>query len=450
MSNVFKDQMTTITPPVESQAPVIYYDGSRYLLDSGERFIPIDQRSAIRHLKRSGIAEDEVEEEVCQIQTDGFVDYAGPLAGHSRGVHEAGGQRLLATSSPSVIQPGPGSWPTLKAVVTGLLGDDPEAGNRQVETFLGWLKFARQSLTNGNRRPGQALALAGPRQCGKSLLIDLIELAMGGRRGNPYPHFSGRTSFNGDLAGVELLAVDDDCGSSQIAARRHLAASIKSSLFAGSVRIEDKGKRAFTFKPCWRMVLAVNDEPEALMVLPPITEDLADKLILLHCHKRPLPMPAYTEEEREAFFAKLTEEMPAMLRALEAWDVPQELKEERCGIAHYHHPVILRALVELSPEGQLIGLVDALTTDGLMNLPWTGTASELKSLLVTSDATRRDAEKLLGGWTAAPGVYLGRLEGHRAQKLVIGGDGIQRWRVLPPRTGDLEMFPPSNAREEKA
>ena len=424
------------TEPVEATPEAIqdpaarfFYDGTRYFLDTRAEFVPMDQKSVCRHMKRWKHDREEIEAALCRIQTDRHIHFAGPLAGHPRGIHLTGGAKLLATVSPEIIEPKAGPWLTLRAVLDGLL-EDPDAGKAQVETFLAWLKVARESLVSNRRRPGQAIAFAGPRGSGKSLLIDITEAALGGRRANPYPYFTGRTNFNADLAGAELLAVDDEAGSTDIRSRRTLAANVKACLFAGGVRIEGKNKTAFNFKPCWRMLIALNDEPEALLVLPPITEDIGDKITLFRCHKRPLPMPAHTLDEREAFFAKLREELPGMLEWLEGWKIPERLREERCGVKAFHHPAILAALHELSPEGQLSGLIDTANAAGMLALPWTGTAAELKAALCGIHQTARDAEKLLGNWHAAAGSYLARLEGDRVQRLPML-NGVLRWRVLP-------------------
>ncbi len=427
----------TPEPQPQAQAAADYaarffYDGTRYFLDTGAEFVPMDQRSVTRHMRGRGCSPDEISAALCEIQIARHINFAGPLAGHPRGLHIVGGRKLLATSSPEIIAPKPGKWDTLRAVFEGLLLD-PEAGRVQLDTFLAWLKVARESLVSNRRRPGQALALAGPRGCGKSLLIDVAALALGNRRANPYANFTGRTNFNGDLAGAELLAVDDEAGSTDIRARRTLAASIKACLFSGAVRIEAKNAQPFTFAPVWRMLLALNDEPEALLVLPPLTEDVADKITLLRCHKRPLPMPAYTLAERDEFFATLRGELPALLAYLEAWEIPAELQEERCGVLAFHHPAILEALRELSPEGQLVALIDTAARAGGIELPWTGTAAELKNVLLTG-STARDAEKLLGHWHAAAGSYLARLEGDRVERLPML-NGVLRWRVLSGLVG---------------
>ena len=406
-----------------------FYDGRSYYLDSGREYIPMDTASVKRHLQGQdpGLVKSDIDAGICHIQTKQFVHFAGPLAGMNRGLHIASGYRVLVTSSPTIIPAAPGEWPTLRAVIDGLLGNDPDVGDRQVEVFLGWLKFARESITSGRRRPGQVVALAGPRNCGKSLLIDIMELAMGGRRANPTKYFTGRTAFNADLAGAELLVMDDEAGSKDSRARNNLAAAIRANLFSGAVSIEGKHKTQFTFSPCWRMMMALNDEPETLLVLPPITSDIFDKLSLFRCHKRPLPMPAHTLDERDAFFARLKSELPALLDGLLAYDPPAHLREERCGVVHFHHPTILEALHDLSPEAAMIGLIDTAERAGGIVLPWTGTAAELRALLVSCTATGRDAEKLLG-WAQSAGTYLGRLEGERVDRLTVH-DGIQRWRV---------------------
>jgi hypothetical protein len=446
-----KEALASADPETPDLAEAFYYDGSRYYLDTAREFVPMDQKSVSRHMrerlvewfgsmknndKRKPAKDGEAakiwgmtEAALCRIQRERHINYSGPLAGHRRGLHTAGGVKLLATVSPAIIEAAERPWATLQAVIENLLGD-PEAGDVQISTFMAWLKIARESLLTNRPRPGQAVAFAGPRGCGKTLLIDILELALGGRRSNPYPHFTGRTNFNADLAGAELLAVDDEAGSTDIRSRRALAANIKCCLFSGAVRIEGKHRCAFTFRPCWRMVMALNDEPEALLVLPPITEDITDKITLFRCHKKPLPMPAHTLEERDAFFATLRAELPGMLAWLETWDIPSELREERCGVLAYHHPAILAALLELSPEGQLAGLVDSACAVGMLPLPWEGTAAALKGILTACPQTSRDAEKLLGSWHAAAGAYLARLEGERVERLPML-NGVHRWRVLP-------------------
>ncbi|MFN9025438.1 MAG: hypothetical protein ACK5VX_04515, partial [Akkermansiaceae bacterium] len=208
---------------------------------------------------------------------------------------------------------------------------------------------------------------------------------------------------------------------------KNFAANIKSCLFSGKIRVEAKHRCAFTFAPVWRMVIALNDEPEALLILPPMTEDIKDKIHLFHCQQKPLPMPAHTLDEREAFFTTIKSEIPAFLYWLENYEIPQGIREERCGVTFYHNPAVLNSLEELSPEGQLLSIIDTVSAGGGIKLPWEGTAAELKLILCSNESTSRDALRLLD-WTAAMGTYLGRLEGKRVERLALL-NGIARWRV---------------------
>ena len=55
------------------------------------------------------------------------------------------------------------------------------------DLLFGWLKIAHESLRTGKLRVGQALAFAGPRECGKSLLQNhIITPIVGGRSAKPH------------------------------------------------------------------------------------------------------------------------------------------------------------------------------------------------------------------------------------------------------------------------
>jgi hypothetical protein len=407
-----------------------YYDGKGFYRDNGTVFVPMNRESVHSYLQEQGYREKEQRNPVLnRIQDKHFVSYAGPIAGIQRGFYPNSTGNILVTQSPVIIQPFPGKWPILRKVIEGLLGDDPDAGNTQVDVFLAWIKVAREALKKGKRRPGQAIALTGPRGSGKSLLIDIMETIFGGRRADPYAHFTGRTNFNGDLVGAELLVIDDESGSTDIRARRHLAAAIKHNLFSGKVRIEAKYQTGSSCSPLWRLVIACNNEPEALLVLPPLTEDIGDKITLFKCHKRPLPMPAFTQDDKEAFMAKIVSEIPAMLHFLESWEIPENLREDRCGVTFYHHPEILSNLAELAPETSVLNLIDTAAASGGIALPWRGGATQLRVMLSQCEATCRESEKLLAGANST-GVYLGRLEssGNRVRKGKLR-DGLQQWEI---------------------
>lgn len=403
-----------------------YYDGRKYHLDTGGKYVPMDQASVRRHMKRWGIDGDDIGNALCKIQVDRFVSHVGPLAGKRRGLYEYGGHQVLASVNPEIIESGKGPFPTINRFLRGLFADG-DHGQEQLVRFMGWMKCARLAMLAGERRPGQALILAGPIQCGKTQLAKQIIIpGMGGRDAQPLRYLSGRNNFNGDLIGAEVLLIDDEMGSTRIDVRRNLGDGIKNALFSPSVRVEAKGRDAFTFPALWRVVFTVNDEPEALMVLPPLTRDLADKFMILKCSKS----IEFNDAEFDDWQKQIREEMPAFLHAVENFEIPEHARDGRCMVGAFCHPEVVDAIGELSPEHQLRSMIDTVRAGGGISLPWEGTAAQLKAILMApGSGVARDAEKLLGNWAAATGVYLGRLtDGRGVEKLTIR-EGDQFWRI---------------------
>jgi hypothetical protein len=404
-----------------------YYDGSRYYLDNGTNYIPMDRTSIKAHLERRGFDKHQSGELICQIQTTRFVRYVGPLAGRKRGVYESNGDLLLADKSPRFIESSPGMYPTIRKFIVNLLGGDEHA-DKQVKSFMGWMKSARTAMLAGQRRPGQALVLAGPVACGKTQLIkQVIVPGMGGRLARPYKYMSGKTNFNGDLIGSEVLVIDDEVGSIRIESRRALGDGIKTAIFASSVHVEGKFKAGFDFDPLWRAVIAVNDQPEALMILPPLRNDLSDKLMILKCQKAvELADDAFDQWRKD-----IADELPAFLHAVENFVIDPGDVDGRCGVKSFFHPDVVAAIAELSPERQLRQLIDQSFSAGGIHLPWEGTAALLKSILTEcGSSTARDADLLLSSWIRATGTFLGRLadSGEGVERLkMLHGDN--RWRI---------------------
>ena len=67
-------------------------------------------------------------------------------------------------------------------------------------------------------------------------------------------------------------------------------------------------------------------------------------------------------------------------------EIPGELRCERFGVKHYHHPELLEALAESAPETKLLALIDECFKDGISNiqgLHFIGTAEQLQIAAAT-------------------------------------------------------------------
>lgn len=128
--------------------------------------------------------------------------------------------------------------------------------------------------------------------------------------------------------------------------------------------------------------------------------------------------------------------MPNRPPHFSGWEIPAELKANRFGVTHYHHPDILVMLNAQSPEAKLLSLVDeVLFADLLGAEPWQGRAIDLerKLLGVANENIQREVRKLLSSANCC-GRYLGRLADKKDGRVVKhpGHAGIHNWTINPP------------------
>jgi hypothetical protein len=405
-------------------------------------WIALNETQFKRELKQRGVSPivpkssfvSPLDERLLDIQHNCDVHYSGALAGYNAGIYQMGERRILVIESPRIIQPSSGAWRTLQTFILGLL-NDPQFD--QVSYLYGWLKVAYEALRSRQRRPGQGLVLAGVCDCGKSLLQNVITLILGGRSARPYQFMSGLTPFNSDLFEAEHLMIEDEQASTDIRARRNLGAQLKNLTVIDWQRCHAKHRVAISLTPFWRLSISVNDEPENLMVLPPIDDSIEDKLIILRASKSPMPMPTMTLEQRKAFWETFESELPAFLAHLIQWQIPAELSSDRFGIAHFHHPEILRTIDNLAPEFRLKNLIDdQLFKDG--DDTWQGRSEQLERLFTAEDSACRFEARRLFTFNTACGVYLSRLAKKEPERFSYDRTSSARlWTIKAPIPHDL-------------
>ena len=415
-----------------------YFDTGRnlyWVLNQRGGWIALNETQFKRILRQQGVSPrvpqdshvSPLDERLIEVQQTCDVHYAGALAGYAAGVYNASERRILVTESPRTIEPQAGVWPTLRSFFKGLLCD---ADLDQRPFLFGWVKVACEALRAGKLMPGQLLVLAGVHDCGKSLLQNLITLMLGGRAAKPYQFMSGLTPFNSDLFEAEHLMIEDEQASYDIRSRRNFGAQIKNITATEWQRCHAKNRPAISLAPFWRVSMSVNDEPENLMVLPPIDDSIEDKVILLRAAKNPMPMPTATLDQRAAFRQKLVGELPAFLDCMAEWSIPPELKSERFGITHFHHSAILQEIDSLAPEFKLLRLIEEALFRDYDEEEWEGSAEELERLLCAKDSGCQYEARRLFAFNTACGVYLARLAKKYPQRFENSRVGnIRTWRI---------------------
>lgn len=246
-------------------------------------------------------------------------------------------------------------------------------------------------------------------------------------------YLQGRTDFNSELFGAEHLILEDGSASTSHMARSALGAGIKTIAVNKIHQCHGKRRDIINLCPRWRLSISLNNEPERMMILPRLSNDVSDKIILLRAIRHPMPARTETADEKAAFWERLMDELPGYLHWLETqFEIPKGWVSLRFGIREFHHPELMEALDELSPAFALLELIDQLEPWGKASNEWEGTATELRQLLIADDRTRKDGDRLLN-WTNACGQYLGELAKMKPLRVQNARTKDRReWRICAP------------------
>ena len=404
----------------ETSHPTWWSNSQRAFLIPNRRgnYIHVSSESYKRTLKCWGIRgrahpnedaspADRVMSRVQQIRD---VDYSGPLAGYDAGLVLCNGHRALATKSPDRVEAKEGEWPMISSILEQMFKLE---NVDQRAHFFGWLQIAEECVRTSKPSPGQALVFAGPRNSGKNFIQDIITAILGGRTARPYPWFVGQTTFNADLFEAEHLMIADEVPFQDIKSRRVFGSKIKDVTVNSIHSCHGKHANAVPLKPCWRLTISVNDEEENLAMLPPLDSSIKDKIMLFKVAPATMPMPCDKPRDREAFWEEVKKEIPAFVYFLQNFEIPDGLGDSRFGISAFHHPDLVATVEDMSPETQLLELIEITILPGG---PFEGTLPELKSRLFGDPTFGRQAEKLLY-FNNALQTYMRRLHGARPDRI---------------------------------
>lgn len=359
----------------EPEVPQLYFDGDKYFRRSlsGNSFESIIRQDAFLELRSLGFSErvpddgglSPLERVAHTIQTQNRVHYAGALCGRPAGLHREGEIQILATTGPRMIEPGAGDPAPMIHFISELLGKDRDTHFKmQVMVFSGWLRHFRQALRNHHQHlPGQALALVGEKDCGKSLFQSLITYMTGGRSADASLCLLGKSDFNAEIWRAEHLTLDDDklgdSGKESHAVRDRL----KKLTVANLYNLHGKNRDAVAFRPIWRTTISANLDDESVNVLPPPDESFGDKIIYLKCYPPREPFHDGTEQGRGAFWERLVQSIPAFLSGVDAFGPPEEIRGSRFFIREFHHPDVLEAIFSNTQEAPLAELITEWTAE---------------------------------------------------------------------------------------
>jgi len=378
------------TPPPDVRSFRVYhYQGTYFVPSTKGGWYLTNEKAAKQYLIRNhGIRPDrmrpadsltQIDDVMLSVRDLNSVPWVGSCAGIPPQLMSANGKDILILEGPKLIEPAKGDFPTIRCILLNLLGAE------QLEYFDGWMKWGLENLLkvyHGKQgRPGQFVALVGPRGGGKNLVQErIITPVLGGRVAKPTQFFNDRTNFNGDLVGAEHWLSSDETPARDIDSRRAFGNHIKGVAANSEVRTEVKFGHPVVLRPFRRGTVSLNDEDENIRTLPPMDESIEDKLMIFKCSFVKLPLPSGEKIE-----GAIASELPAYVHyLLNEHEIREELRNERFGIKAYHHPAVLEALSATAPETQLLQEIDRAEPFNKKRegaWVWEGSSTDLQEIL---------------------------------------------------------------------
>lgn len=437
--------ISSLPPPGPGSPLAFYHAGPKMFIFSAPRsggghvWVDLPRERYKVHLLAQGFGPRMVEAILCWCEINERIQYFGPVAGRAPGFYEDNGNRIVVDRGPNLIEPVQGDWCILRKVLDGLLcsGETDEIGTIQLDSFHGWVRSSVQALRAGKRQSQQVLVICGPEDCGKSLVQHLLTHFLGGRSAKAHRYFSGATSFNGDMLGAEHLIIEDDYMPSDMKSRLALGAQFKQfAVGTEAVSFNAKFQQAINLRAFFRVSVTCNDEPENLMVLPPLNGDIGGKILIVRASRFEMPMATVTAEEKEKFWNQLYSEIPAYLYwLLNEFQLPESRLDRRYGVSSWIHPDILEKVAETTPEDALLALIDKHYFYNVPENkgPLDRKAEDIRMDLLSSgdDYVRRQAERLLPMAHSAS-TYLTRLAKINPRVATARKSGSRNWKISAP------------------
>jgi hypothetical protein len=414
-----------------------YQLNGRYLaLKKSDLFLNITRTHGITHKSQYFEGLSQLDWIVVNAMNNRQIDYAGSLAGHRVGIFKDGsGREYLVTDEPrGVFDDIPKKFTDPEFFVSFVNELLP---GEQSQFLLYWLAIALRSLRNADFRPGQVIVLAGPPQCGKSLLQAMITEILGGRQANPMRYMMEDTAFNKDLAGAEHWPIEEPRTSTDTRTRIQFGNTIKECFNNRDFSIHGKGKEAITLRIFRRGSISINDDPDLLMVLPPLNGSVDDKMMLFKCAYVSESI-AFASTGGEQDQTKLWNAFVAEVPSIRAWlltyckRVPKRWRDNRFGIVAYHHPELKKELAAFTSEIRLLNILDEAFFDGDgPHEDKEGKAMALENELKKSPGGG-EADKLLryANQFASLLGKLNKIMPERVSKRIK--DGFTTWVIHPP------------------
>jgi hypothetical protein len=198
-------------------------------------------------------------------------------------------------------------------------------------------------------------------------------------------------------------------------------------------RFHPKGRPDFTVEAFVFLSISANMTYQDLQIIPSVDDKaVMDKLVILYTHRKELPMPSVSPEEKKLLREEIQKQLPAYCWKLDHMEVPENLAASRFGMRPYCNPVILELLEKDVKGNQLMDIING--SDWLWGKEkhyWQGRAQTL------IDALNRGLQNIR--WLVRNPVEMGRMlstledRGHPQVSTVKVHNNMTEYRITNPK-----------------
>ena len=373
------------------------------------------------------------------------VDHARPVAGHIQGYREYNENKILVTKGTwSCVHEDleEGDWSGVRQIFERMWGRlseekyfDPSRPAAQIDYFYSWLRRVLQAIQSRSPIAIQFFGIGGPPDSGKTWVQEVVLDFFLGGHACPSQYMDGDTLFNSEFP--HLMLSDKD-GSPSIQKRRKFGGYIKRITSNKGLECRGLYKDEITLDPIRVPTCSFNTSPaERIKILPPLDEDIRDKMIITKVEYGKMPLPTATPEEELEFKKWTQDQLPAFAWWLMNKYVPPAdiTLDSRFGIPGYCHPEIERHLFEMSPERRLLDFLDDVVFSKDKHQIRKITASELEQLLNKNEDARAFIRRQSGRFSD----MLADLARARPDRVEPKKNNGQRFWLLKPPGGASTM-----------
>ena len=409
------------------------YDGQKYWSESQSKFwVPCNAESFRISLKvgsnldsrvTKGSTPSEVDKAINDVQLLKRVDSAMPFVHMHPGPITIEGKQYLNTSD--VFCMPPASKQTTREWGDGFpwmakFLDELFEPHDQLLVLLAWWKRFYEGGHKLRPELGHALFIVGPSNCGKTLFSsNILSKSVGGHM-DATEFLLGGSGFTASCVKAPIMSIDDGVSSGHSRDHATFAKKLKALIANPTQRYNEKYAQEGLVKWHGRVLVTLNDDPDALQMLPDLQKSLMDKLIILKAKRPAEDFPPSWELEKI-----ILKELPHLLSWLLNWEVPKEISgNNRFGVASYCNDDIKHEATSISNDQSFVDLMHMYFAELKVEEPnttqWVGSPTKLLNDMHACEAI---SNMLLKDYSAIKvGKALGRL-------MAVSSYSIERRRV---------------------